>query len=167
MNRYASHLPLLKNLKTLTDYQTVLEFGCGLYSTKFFVENCKQVWSVENMHEDWASEVRSKIKGSNVIYLKGLEAVESFRHSKANYDLIFVDGTNRQECVNVSFGRTPLIVVHDLGFKQIKTGWLRSVKKNDYKLFVTYYANPPTALFANDSELINKLDKKIYMEVVR
>ena len=74
------------------------------------------------------------------------------------YDLIFVDADKRQECINASFGRTSVIVVHDLDRKNINRGFLKGIINNNYILFMANIAHPATSIFTNDRYLIEKLN---------
>jgi hypothetical protein len=164
-SKYASHLPVLKMLYEIRPYNNVLEFGCGNYSTKYFVENCNHVTSIENMDEKWYDKIKNEIKSDRftISYAYGFGAVESFKKFRKNYDFIFVDGIERPECINASFEHSPVIAIHDVGMRAIKRGGLAKVLPklvgNYYKMFVVNLAMPNTTIFTNDDFIINSLRK--------
>jgi len=165
-DKFASHLPLLELLNVLSPYNNVLEFGCGLYSTKYFVEHCKKCLSIENKDEAWYQRIKNEIKGSNIVYHYGMEAVDWFKTTTDKYDLIFVDGIVRQECISASFQRSPIIAVHDVGLMAIRRNYLAKIRKDDdYKIYVANVAYPSTSVFISDKKLIEKLDPKIFIEI--
>ena len=156
--KYASHLPVFEELFKMSSFSNVLEFGCGNYSTKFFIDNCDKVTSIENWDEKWYNKIKKEIKNSKhtLLYSKGIKAIDYLKNNY--YDLIFVDADKRQECINASFGRTSVIVVHDLDRKNINRGFLKGIINNNYILFMANIAHPATSIFTNDRYLIEKLN---------
>src|ERR1044072_7607495 len=86
-NAYATHLPVLIGLAGIRPLRRVLEFGCGHYSTKTFLQrsvfpDLEELHSVEN-DPAWAETVREVIKHdprSSVTTVSGAmcEVVEKF-----------------------------------------------------------------------------------------
>ena len=82
----------------------VFEFGMGS-STVFFSKKCKKVVAVEHDHQ-WYVETKENLKGSSNIDLKfralenGYE--ECINENDQEYDIIFIDGRKRLECLKNS-----------------------------------------------------------------
>jgi len=155
--KYASHLPVFEELFKMSSFKNVLEFGCGNYSTSFFLDHCDKVTSIENWDENWYNKIKQEIssKKHTLIYSKGIGAIDYLKNDY--YDLIFVDADKRQECINASFGKSSVIVVHDLGHKNIGKGFLKGIIANNYILFMATISYPATSIFTNDRYLIEKL----------
>jgi predicted O-methyltransferase YrrM len=114
MDPTATHLPILNRLLAERKIKDVLEFGCGLFSTKCFVDHGCNVTSIEMQHEEWASKVKAELPSVNLILSLGPFEWEEI-DLKPRYDLIFVDGhrDSRPECMEWAKDKTDLIVAHD------------------------------------------------------
>ena len=156
-SKYASHLPVLKLIYSLRNYYNVLEFGCGNYSTKYFIYNCKNVTSIEMQNEQWFNKIKTEVN-DNTFYMPKKEGVEWLKNTKDIYDLILVDGINRVDCINASFGRTDIIVLHDIGLKAIKCKSYQGIQNNNgYEFLLMNMDYPNTGIFTKDIELADKL----------
>lgn len=125
-------LPVLEAICHIYDIENALEFGAGLWSTFSLTRNCKSVTSVENV-EEWCDVVRREYGHKN-----NLEVVhwtqpmnEYFKTTDKQYDLIFIDGNNRVQCLNDSVNRSPIIVCHDT--HQAVQNWKDAFIPNTYK----------------------------------
>lgn len=163
-SKCSSHLPVLKLLYSIKPFKNVLEFGCGNYSTKYFLEVCDHVTSIENMSLEWFNKINSEITSSklNISYKYADESSKWMKNNKQTYDLIFVDGIElngeRENCVNASFNKSPIIAIHDRGLRSIKKGWLTKINKPDnYALIIVDLDYPTTPLFVSDVNLIQQL----------
>lgn len=114
MDPTATHLPVLEKLYQQYRFRKVLEFGCGLYSTRFFVEHGCVVTSIEMQSQDWFDKVKTALPAVDLRIALGPDA---WRNEKLEerYDLIFVDGhgDSRPECLEWAKYHTDLIVAHD------------------------------------------------------
>lgn len=110
----ATHLPVFEKLFEKYPIKTVLEFGCGEFSTSFFIQHASYVTAIEMQSEDWYKRVK-KAHPSVDLRL----ALGPFKWKEqplmSHYDLIFVDGhgDSRPECINWAQDRTDIIVAHD------------------------------------------------------
>jgi hypothetical protein len=59
--KYASHLSTLEIIFAHSNIKDVFEYGCGRYSTKFFIDHANTVTSVEMHHEKWSNRVKKGI----------------------------------------------------------------------------------------------------------
>lgn len=112
----ATHLPVLEQLFHNHPIKTVLEFGCGLFSTKLFVEHGCYVTSFEMQSVTWYHNVKKDLPSVNLILALGKDKWESFIPAlEDRYDLIFVDGhkDSRPDCMMWAKDHTDLIVAHD------------------------------------------------------
>lgn len=122
---YGSHIPFLqKELEEAPDNISVLEFGCGSFSTLTFL-NCEKVThvdSIEMQSELWRDHIRAIVEGDRCMIWDAVnnpeEALRMGRDlmSANKYHIAFVDGheANRPECVNICIEMgIPVILVHD------------------------------------------------------
>ena len=137
MDRYASHLPVLRAFLPMWEDQFVLEFGCGEYSTPLLNEYAFAT-SIEQDCEAFA--ITQCANGHDVRFMPwhsvGLKEMDALNNGNYcnHYGLIFVDGCDeaRKDCVEWAFGHTSLIIAHDAenpyyGYQLISTpvGWIR------------------------------------------
>ena len=110
----ATHLPTFEQLFKYNDIKTVLEFGCGLYSTKFFKDMGCSLTSIEMQHEAWRDRVLGLLPDADIRLALGAMEWQKLP-LKDRYDLIFVDGhaDSRPECLMWAKDHTDLIVAHD------------------------------------------------------
>jgi len=158
---YATHLPILKDIYTLAKFKNIFEFGCGNYSTKFFLEVCDKLTSIENFDKSWYDKIKQEIVSDKftILYSAGTSAIGHLKDDD-QYDLIFVDSGHRQACMNASFGHAPIIIVHDLGLRRIKRGFVNDKNKcAGYKMFTNLKYCPATSVFLKDASLIEQLAK--------
>ncbi len=163
MDRYASHLPLLKKVFELKTINKVLEFGCGEYSTGFFINNSKEVIFIEMQSEEWFNKISDQYKEySNVKGILSLGA-HSFKNLNifTKIDLCFVDGhgDSRPDCINFIQPYTDIIMAHDT--ETYSYGWNRiSFFK---KMYSFQYKNmePFTTIWSSDAEFIETLKKSL------
>lgn len=107
-------LPVLEAICHVYEINEALEFGAGIWSTFCLTRNCKSVTSVENV-ESWANKVYEEYgHRKNLTVVKWSQDMETYLDSiNDNFDLIFIDGENRVNCLNKSFNRSPIIICHD------------------------------------------------------
>lgn len=132
---YGSHIPFLQmELDKAPDNISVIEFGCGSFSTFTFL-NCEKVTNVDSFEmqsELWLDKIRTAVEGDRCMIWNALgdpfEAITMAREmmSKNEYYLAFVDGheASRPECVNLCIEmHIPVIMIHD--FQCDVYGWER------------------------------------------
>lgn len=116
----ASHMPILIELFDRLQILWVLEFGCGIYSTRLFLSKAPHVASLESQHEEWLAHVRGVLKDHFAVWHskfvpidQAVYEAEKVIAGAALPDLIFVDGTDRVRHCQWAFGKTDLVVLHD------------------------------------------------------
>jgi protein-L-isoaspartate O-methyltransferase len=110
----ATHLPVLNALLARGNVRKVLEFGCGLFSTKCFSDAGCDVTAIEMQDEDWYRRVRQALPTVKMHLALGPMAWKGIPLDE-RYDLIFVDGhrDSRPDCLMWAKDHTDLIVAHD------------------------------------------------------
>ncbi len=144
-------LPVLEAITHVFDIDEALEFGAGIWSTFCLTRNCNAVTSIENV-EEWIDTIRENYSHKNnlniVHWTKPMN--DYLKETDKNFDLIFVDGNDRIECLNDSINRSPIIVCHDT--HQAKMGWINAIIPEYYKQ-LTYVGCIPylTTIFYHES----------------
>lgn len=155
MNGYGSHLPLFDLLFKAFPIKNVIEFGCGWFSTVYFLSKKVTLLSIEMQDVDWAHQISHRLN-HNVLVAIGPDA---FLNNAINYscDLALVDGhaESRPEVVNLLFDKANIIVAHDF-HKQKFYGWQRISKPDNYHMMVFANDKRSTACFIHESLLLNK-----------
>jgi hypothetical protein len=157
-------IPVLEVAFAVYQIDTVLEFGCGIWSTGCFVRNSKHITSIENV-EEWVEFVKKEYNHKNnldvIHYTKPMN--EYFNETKNSYDLIFIDGNERKECLQSSFYRSPIIVCHDMHASEFK--WQTVNVPSDYNLMLYTGCEPYiTGIFGHKDISLkqNILNRKNY-----
>ncbi len=87
----------------LSPSSKVLEFGSGM-STIWFAKHAGSVVSIED-NRDWFNVIGDKIRGcGNVDYRFAKTASEYLEFPRDRYDLIMIDGSHRDRCVDAVLG---------------------------------------------------------------
>lgn len=112
MDPTATHLPILCALLAHGGIKKVLEFGCGNYSTRVFLDAGCDLTSIEMQSQSWYDEIKP---GHPDLRFALGPFVWRDEPLADRYDLIFVDGhgDSRPECLMWAKGHTDLIVAHD------------------------------------------------------
>lgn len=162
-HKYRSHLPVLKIIFDFTSIQNVFEYGCGLYSTKFFVEHAGKITSIEMQSQQWYDKVKKNIISDKLelfCKLGETDAIEYFKKLNRQYDLIFVDGIVREDCVRNAIGQSDIIVVHDLSLIRWEQKWKNIVAISDpYCAIIMELEWPNTAVITSNKELLLHLQE--------
>lgn len=118
ITRYGSFIPALEWLFSHFRPKRVLEFGCGYYSTAFFLKHCQWVLSLEMTSPAWHhifQQAYTAYPNSMIImsHKHGYEDLDNYLQE--NVDFAFVDGHDdtRCECVMAMFGRCDILAAHD------------------------------------------------------
>tara|TARA_B100000900_G_C20474496_1_gene672798 strand:+ start:271 stop:885 length:615 start_codon:yes stop_codon:yes gene_type:complete len=141
-------LPVLESIFNVFDINNTLEFGAGVWSTFSLIRNSKKVTSIENIKE-WVQKVEDDYSHKNnlnvIHWTKPMN--EYLKEITDNFDLIFIDGDDRIECLRDSFNRSPIIVCHDT--HQPKMGWADVDVPENYEQ-LTYFGCLPyyTTIFS-------------------
>jgi Methyltransferase domain len=158
VNDYATHVPILIGLASIREIKSVLEFGCGYYSTLTFLNrsafpHLKQLQSIEN-DASWAETIQEAARHDQrwTLQLVNGEIAESVSHLDLEaFDLILIDDSKSSaqraatiRAISARKSQRPWIVIHDYEvdeYRQAAIGF-----KQRYK-FSTY--NPQTGLMCN------------------
>lgn len=136
MEPTATHLPILAKMLDRHEVKKVLEFGCGLFSTKLFIERGCDLISVEMQNEDWMHKVHEVFPKADIRLALGAEAWRKLGLAD-RYDLIFVDGhaDSRPECMMWAKNYTDLIIAHDTEhpYYQWDRADMSGFRKTEYK----------------------------------
>lgn len=126
-NDYATHVPVLIGLARTRRIERVLEFGCGHYSTKTFLDrsafpHLKQLHSVEN-DAAWGETIRAAVRYDNRCQVKvvsGAMCDAVPKHELESFDLVLVDDSTSAEhrastiqTLSRVHPRNPWLVIHD------------------------------------------------------
>lgn len=163
--KHSSHLPVLELLFKYSKINDVFEYGCGVYSTNFFVEHAKTVTSIEMNKQIWYDKISKEIQSDKLKLLfidDGEKSIEYFKSTNKIYDLVFVDGDSkfRKDCAYGSFGLAETIAVHDvnLTWKRWKhKGWSVEDVPHPYKAISMNIACPSTTVYTKNCDLFNNL----------
>jgi hypothetical protein len=164
-NDYATHIPILLGLARLREIKTVLEFGCGYYSTLTFLNRAafpqlEKLHSIENdiawsetiqeaAHHDarWTLDL---VAGEIADFVSSLE-VESF-------DLILIDDskTSAQRAATIRAvankePQRPWISIHDCEVEEYRTAATGLRQRHAFKAY-----NPYTGVACNSSAQISE-----------
>lgn len=161
--KYKSHLPVLKLIFDFVNIKNVFEYGCGKYSTRFFVNNSMSVTSVEMQHLEWYEKIKKEIVSDKLELLCKIgetDAIEYFKTKNYQYDLIFVDGIARENCVRSAFRKTEIIVIHDISLIRWDQKWKDLVKiPENYYVIIMTIAFPHTSVITSNVDLFCHLKK--------
>jgi len=163
MDGFGSHLPLLEEIFKLKKINSVLEFGCGDFSTDFFIKNCPEVVSVEMQTEEWFFKISDRYK--NFPNWKGYLSLgpQSFRELNIykKVDLCLADGhgDSRPDTINFIQSFTDIILAHDTETFTYYWGRIMFFKKIHEFQFKKF--RPYTTVWSTDEEFINELAKRL------
>jgi hypothetical protein len=171
-NAYATHVPVLIGLAAMRRVERVLEFGCGHYSTKTFLEHSvfpdlKELQSVEN-DRTWADTMRAAVKDDPRCLVKVVsgamcDAVSNFDLER--FDLILVDDSTNAEAraatIRALSNRHPLhpwIVIHDYEVEEYRRASSGFKQRFTFKTY-----NPHTGLISNSgfTNTVKALDQRL------
>lgn len=163
MDGVGSHLPLLEEIFKLKKIESVIEFGCGDFSTTFFVQNCPNVTSIEMQTEEWYRKISNQFKDAP--NWKGVLCLGPHEFSKLNIykkvDLCFVDGhgDSRPDVINFMQPYTNIFVAHDTETFTYYWGRIRFFKK----MYEFQYKRhkPYSTIWSSDPLLIEELSKRL------
>ena len=126
-NDYATHVPVLIGLARMRRIERVLEFGCGHYSTKTFLDrsifpHLKELYSVENnvqMGRDYSCAVKNDSR-CEVKLVSGAMCDAVPEQELDSFDLVMVDDSTSAEeraltiqTLSILHPRNPWFVIHD------------------------------------------------------
>jgi Methyltransferase domain len=166
LNDYATHIPVLMGLARLRDVKSVLEFGCGDYSTLTFLNrpafpNLVRLQSVEN-DAAWAESTYAKATSDERWTLQLVQADTAEAVSDLDleaFDLILIDDSKtsaeRAATIRAVANKRPQhawIAIHDFEveeYRQAAAGFTNVHRFRGY--------NPETGLVWNSAVASSRL----------
>jgi hypothetical protein len=159
-NDYATHVPILLGLARMREIKSVLEFGCGRYSTLTFLNRAafphlERLHSIEN-DAAWSETIKGLAKNDNRWSLQlvhGDIAVTVSDVDLERFDLVLIDDskTSAERAATISAvakkrPQRPWIAIHDFEigeYQQAATAFQRRYKFRAY--------TPKTGLISNSA----------------
>lgn len=169
-NDYATHIPILIGLARLREIRSILEFGCGNYSTLTFLNrsafpHLERLHSIEN-DDSWATTMQEAAQDDQrwALDLVNGEVAESVANLHLeDFDLILIDDskTSAQRAATIRAiaakqPQHPWIVIHDFEVQEYRDA--ASVFKNRHR-FRAY--NPETGVVGNQRSQWKAIDRVI------
>jgi len=154
-NDYATHIPILIGLARLREIRTVLEFGCGRYSTLTFLNrsafpHLERLHSVEN-DDSWAATIQEAAKDDRwTLRVVNGEISESVSDLES-FDLILIDDSKtsvqRAATIRAVASQQPQrawIVVHDFEVEEYREAAMGFRYRHRFRGY-----NPETGVVGN------------------
>lgn len=168
LNDYATHVPILIGLARLREIKSVLEFGCGYYSTLTFLNRAafphlERLQSVEN-DASWAETIHEAAKSDERWTLKLVrrEIADAVPDLEA-FDLVLIDDSKtsaqRSATIRAVAGKQPQrpwIVIHDFEVEEYRRAAVGFKQRHTFKAY-----NPETGVLSNRVTHWKSLDRTI------
>lgn len=138
--------------KRLDKNMSVFEYGCGA-STTWFCSKVKDIISCEH-DKDWYEHVtQSSSENAKILYrnVDNGEYSKEILNYKKQFDIIFVDGRDRVNCIKNSLDalKDDGIIILDDSFREEYSDAVDFLFKNNFKLIEI---SGPTPIYCNYSE---------------
>ena len=167
-NDYATHVPILIGLARLREIKSVLEFGCGYYSTLTFLNRAafphlERLQSVEN-DASWAETIHEAAKSDERWTLKLIRReIADAVPDLETFDLVLIDdsktSTQRSATIRAVAGKQPQrpwIVIHDFEIEEYRRAAVGFKQRHVFKAL-----NPETGVLSNHPTHWKSLDRTI------
>ena len=170
LNDYATHIPILIGLARMREIRSVLEFGCGRYSTLTFLNelvfpHLERLHSIEN-DDSWAQTIQEAAKGDPrwTLRLVNSEISESVSDlDLESFDLILIDDskTSAQRAATIRAvarkqPKHPWIVIHDFEVDEYRRAAFDFKHQHRFRAY-----NPETGVMANQISEWKTIDRII------
>ena len=169
LNDYATHIPILIGLSRLRRIRSVLEFGCGHYSTLTFLNRAafphlERFLSIEN-DDSWASTIRGSTKDDRwTLELVNGEIAESAADLNLEaFDLILIDDSKtsaqRAATIRAVAGKqpqNPWVVIHDFEVDEYRDAASGFKYRHRFRAY-----NPETGVVGNRVDELKAIDRVI------
>ena len=167
---YATHIPILIGLARLREIRSVLEFGCGHYSTLTFLNRSafpylERLHSIEN-DDSWAQTIQETAKDDRRwrLQLVNGEISETVADlDLESFDLILIDDSKSFEQRVATIGaiaakqpQHPWIVIHDFEVKEYRDAASGFKQRHRFRAY-----NPETGVVGNRVDELNAIDRII------
>ena len=173
LNDYATHIPILIGLARLREIRSVLEFGCGHYSTLTFLNRSafpqlERLHSIEN-DDSWASTIHDAANNDRrwTLQLVNGEISESVAGlALESFDLILIDDskTSAQRAATIRAiaskqPQRPWIVIHDYEVEEYRDAASTFKHRHRFRAY-----NPETGVVGNRVDEWRAMDRVIKMK---
>ena len=160
INDYATHIPILIGLARIRQIRSVLEFGCGRYSTLTFLNrtafpHLERLHSIEN-DDSWAATIQQIAQEDRRWSLQLVEGEISETVSNLDlesFDLILIDDSKTSaqraatiRAVGLKQPERPWIVVHDFEVEEYRRAASGFRHRHRFRAY-----NPETGVVANQA----------------
>ena len=160
INDYATHIPILIGLARVRQIRSVLEFGCGRYSTLTFLNrtafpHLERLHSIEN-DDSWAATIQQIAQEDRRWSLQLVEGEISETVSNLDlesFDLILIDDSKTSaqraatiRAVGLKQPERPWIVVHDFEVEEYRRAASGFRHRHRFRAY-----NPETGVVANQA----------------
>lgn len=169
-NDYATHIPILIGLARLREIRSILEFGCGNYSTLTFLNrsafpHLERLHSVEN-DDTWAATIQGAAKGDPRWTLKLVngeiaDAVPDL--DLESFDLILLDDskTSAQRAATIRTAarqhpQHPWLVIHDFEVEEYRRAASGFAFCHRFRAY-----NPETGVVGNRVAELKAIDRVV------
>lgn len=169
-NDYSTHVPILIGLAHVREIRSVLEFGCGYYSTLTFLNHAafphlQRLQSIEN-HAAWSETIKDLAKDDdrwslNLIDGEIADAVP--RLDLETFDLILIDDSKnsaqRAATIRATAKKQPQrawVVIHDYEVEEYRVAAGGFKHRRAFKAY-----NPATGVVSNKATNFANLDRKL------
>lgn len=111
---YGSHLTVIEELKKIINFKTILEFGGGDFSTKYFKANNLSVTTIESQYEEWFKKLK-EINSDTFWIPDHNKVIEYAQGYKGPVDIVFLDTHQdlRYKLVPIVLKYTDHVILHD------------------------------------------------------
>ena len=169
-NDYATHIPILIGLARLREIRSVLELGCGHYSTLTFLNrsafpHLERLQSIEN-DDSWAATIQDAAKDDSrwTLRLVNGEMSESISDLDLEcFDLILIDDskTSAQRAATIRTvarkqPQHPWIVIHDFEVEEYRHAAADFAYRHRFRAY-----NPETGVVGNHVAAWKTIDRVI------
>jgi methyltransferase family protein len=169
VNDYATHVPILMGLARLREIRSVLEFGCGHFSTHTFLNasafpHLERLHSIEN-DDSWAQTIQDATNDERwTLQLVNGEISESVSDlDLESFDLILIDDskTSAQRAATIraiaaKHPQHPWIVIHDFEIDEYRDAASTFKHRHRFRAY-----NPETGVLANQVNDWKTIDRII------
>jgi hypothetical protein len=168
-NDYATHVPVLIGLAKIIEIKSVLEFGCGYYSTRTFLNrrafpHLERLISIEN-DAAWAESIQSSVNEDRFVLKQVMgEIADSVKHLDLEaFDLILIDDSKTSaqrastiRAIAAKQTQSPWIVIHDFEVEEYRTAAAGFKQRHSFKAY-----NPHTGVVSNKPFDFKLLDQRV------
>ena len=168
INGYSNHIHVLNKIVTEKQIKVIIEWGTGFSSSKFLLNHCDKLYSLQMQYQSWFIKVRDTLKPIygdkfDIKFRLGKDGYNYIHQINQKIDLAFVDGhgDSRPQCINQCFKRKiKYIVTHDTQEKGY--GWDRVKMPDNYRKYDFKKYNNWTTLYTSDLEFYKSLINWVY-----